>query len=989
MQLNTLGTLEVEGTSFSRAKPLLLLAYLAIEGSKSRVHLAELMWPDSVDPRDSLSTTVRRLRAVGPEHVEATETHLRARLKCDAVDLEAAARAGSYSDVVALYRGPFLDGIELRLPVELEEWVYATRERLALLARRSFLNLAEAAVQDGDPGRAKELAERAFTLQHGPAWEETPLVRLMSLLQRTGSPRVREARLEAEGLGIDVDDTNSETRDSPAPLPRLATSFHGRHAELEAIAGLFAGSRSRLVTLHGGGGVGKTRLASESAHANVAAGLFPDGAVFVQLEEAHTPEQAVAAVASALSLSSLAGVDAEQQVIRAVGAKRMLLVLDNFEQLVEVSALPSSMIRQCPNVRLLVTTRRTLNVPAEHIVTIGGLPVGSDPRGSDALSLLMSRMAKNSTLALGEDQLLSAGRRVCQLVDGNPLAIELAAASARVVPLHAIANELETNLDLLQSRDRTAPPRHKSVRAALQVSWDLLSDTEKHAMSSLAVFNGGFDREAADHVAGVDLTMLGALADAAQIRLHDDDRFRLHPQVTQFTLQKLNETPDRGTTLRRAHAQHYLTKVAAAGFQVLSGDSSNNALDWLEREAHNIAHAWRFGAEGADAVLLREAAWTLAHYGEMRSRYQEVISLFDHAEVRLASSEGDEVTRTTLGWIRGCNSFLLFRVGNIGRAISEGNRAVEVLKHDQSASGNSGSSGLWSAYQGLAMSHLSTSDFTQAVAYLRAAIEVTEADLGRSADADDLPVLRRAADVSAGICLQTYAYIDVHKGEFQGALAWLRAATIRLEPHRAPHLAYVYWMFGQAYTGTGALKQASWWLHRALSFARDVGFRTMESHALNDLARVQLRLGDHEAARATCEDALPAARKSGDMWLKTSLLAALGMAAKAASRHEAAQGHFRESLLLAQEFSGHRYAMEALLGLTEYALQEGRQEQATSLLVFLAGSALSPSHVAKRAAQLLGQISEAALGRASQPGAAPARMHAAETELERVFAMVL
>lgn len=399
--------------------------------------------------------------------------------------------------------------------------------------------------------------------------------------------------------------------------------------------------------------------------------------------------------------------------------------------------------------------------------------------------------------------------------------------------------------------------------------------------------------------------------------------------------------------MKLAHAIHFLSRVGEAGHGLLHSREGLAAGDFLDRAMPNVASAWRWSLENGQPALIERAAWALSHLGEMRSRYNEVIPLLDAATAALSLRCDEPESVRALGTVKGCDSFLLFRVGQVERAIREGADSLALLEPQRQRSGNWG---LWSAYQGLAMAHLSVSKPREAREYLRLGAEVATAD---SANAAGSVELKRAADVSVGITLQTYAFLDTHAGEHHSALERLSAARARFEPHSAPHLSYVYWMTGKTYAGIGVLEQASWWLQRALTFAREARFTTMVGHAMDDLARVQLRLGDVAAALAVCDAALPAATASGDRWLQTSLLAAKGMAMLASGLPGDAEELFRESLQVAQSFDGHRFAMDALLGMAEIALEQGHTSRASSMLEYLATTSLAPKHVAGRAGELL------------------------------------
>lgn len=962
MRLITLGSLALEGATSGRQKPLLLLAYLALEGPKPRRQLVELFWPDAADGRDSLQTTVRRLRQVSADLVVADGDRLGTDVACDAHGFEAAVRSRDHDTALALYAGAFLEDLDLPLGEEVEEWLYSTRERLAYQARSVHLDLAERAVMGGRWGEGREHAERALTLPHGPARSGEELERLARLLEATDSPRALEVRRELAELGLTAPPLPGGTG-RRTNLPRYATSFHGRRAELALIAASLATPHVRLLTVHGPGGVGKTRLAVESGRQHFDENRFPHGVYFVALEEVTAGEAAALAVAGAMSLGPSAAASPEDHVVGAIGERELLLVLDNFEHLVDVTDLPARIVRSCPNARVLVTSRRILNRAEEHVLSLGGLATTSLAGEPEALGLLHGRLAQHAagagTLSADDGHAL----RICELLDGNPLGIELAAASARYLPLAALAGELASGLDLLVNRDPTSAARHQSMHASLRLSWDLLSADQREALAALAAFRGGCDREAAREVAGLDLAMLGSLCDCALVRMLPSGRFEQHPLVQQFAAARLAEDEAEEQRLRAGHARYYLGRVAALGHDVLGGDTAGEALTWMETELANIGRAWRWAVEEGASELIADAAWALAHLGEMRSRYREAILLLESAVERL---EGSHAEREPLGRLLGYLSFLYFRVGAVERSLPAGERAVGILAPLRSRSGNWG---LWSAYQGMAMSNLSLSDQAEAKRHLAAGIATAEAD---KAGADGDAVLARAADVAIGISVQTLAYLAIGAGEHGEGIALLEEARRSFEPHRAPHLSYVYWQLGRAHLETGAVERARAWLERGLAFSHEIGFQTLVGHTLDNLARVLLRLGEVEEAVAACERALPLAVDSGDKWLQASMHAAHGMALKASGDLTGARAAFRESLEVARSFGGLGFAMESFVGLADPAYHPDRHDRSVALLSCVAASSLTPDFIAREAreqvAQLAGVVSPEALGAAAELG---------------------
>ena len=290
-------------------------------------------------------------------------------------------------------------------------------------------------------------------------------------------------------------------------LPTPATALVGRAAELAELERLLSDPDCRLLTVSGPGGIGKTRLAIE-ATARQAAG-FADGAAFVALAPVAAPDLIAPAIADALGFSFYGQANPSGQLIDFLQEKSLLLLLDNFEHLVDGADFLVELLQRAPQVKLIVTSRERLNLQGEWVIELQGLPlprnadgwkngeqlVGFDDSAAVALFLQTARRSYAGFTLAPADR--AAVARICRLVEGMPLGIELAAAWVRVLPLGEIADEIARTLDFLAASARDLPARHRSLRAVFEHSWNLLTDDERIVMRRLSVFRGGFSRAAA------------------------------------------------------------------------------------------------------------------------------------------------------------------------------------------------------------------------------------------------------------------------------------------------------------------------------------------------------------------------------------------------------------------------------------------------------------------------------------------------------------
>jgi predicted ATPase/class 3 adenylate cyclase len=420
-------------------------------------------------------------------------------------------------------------------------------------------------------------------------------------------------QLEVDGLESEFPPVRTiEAGMKNLPAPR--TSFVGRREELEEIDRLLDEPDCRLLTLVGPGGVGKTRLALEAAARRVE--RYPHGVHFVPLGSVASSEFLAPAVAESLQFSvdaAHSAIAAEEQLLDFLGERSALLVLDNFEHLVEGSLLLSTVIERAPRIELLTTSRERLNVQSEWVFDVDGLELAEHGNGhAGALQLFVERAAQvDPGFSLDADARPHA-LRICRLVDGMPLGIELAASWVSVLGCAEIADEIEGNLDFLATSMRDVPERHRSLRAAVDQSWRLLTDEQRGAFARLSVFRGGFDREAAAVVTGADVRLLSELVAKSLLRRPDFGRFELHELLRQYGAERLADEPDDESATRERHARHYASMLVARR-EALVGPQLGVARDELRRDVENLRAAAEWlvlRSDGYDVRALLTALYT-------------------------------------------------------------------------------------------------------------------------------------------------------------------------------------------------------------------------------------------------------------------------------------------------------------------------------------------------------------------------------------------
>ncbi len=884
MRIRTLGGLALDGANFTRPKPLLLLTYLALEGAQERRYLAELFWPEASDRLKSLTVALSQLRQGAPGAVQADRQQVWTRLPCDAAELLERLQNGVPDEKLLSGRGPFLAGLHLPgLGVELEEWVFRTRELVTARLHQVRLRLAERDAREGRFEAAAARAEKAIDLvAMGP--EPDDLVRLHTLLLAGRSPLAVRVREEVESYGIALAATSEAARErlrasaveatpgTSHTLPARATSFVGRDLELTEIGTLLAQDHGRLVTLVGPGGVGKTRLALQVAHEQRRLNAYPDGVYFVPLAPLRSVRAVASAVVDALGLPVDPRLTPREQAQVGIGQRALLLLVDGLEHLMDAAEQLQALAAACPNLRLLVTSRERLHVELERVFVVAGLPcpctdeTDSDAAGrADAVRLFVQRARRaRPGFTLASDDLPPV-LRICRLVDGLPLGLELAASWVRLMPVAEIADAIERDIDVLASSARDAPARHRSLGAAFERSWSLLPAHEQRVLRRLAVFRGGFRREAARAVAGATITTLASLVDKSLLRPAPRGRFERQSLVYQFSQQKLRDHPHEAAEAAARHASYYLDMLRDAS-DALQGDRQKEALDAIEEERENLRAAFAVVDPVAEPSAFTAAVEALATFFEARSRFREGVAFFRDCAARLTSS--DSVPPAAVGQLQVGEARLQRCLGEFERA---GTVAREALDRFRSAGDTRGRR---QALQVLGVAALHQGDYGRASQHFEEAIDLVSAQ--------EPPSERGVALANLGLALQL-------AGDRGHAVTRLREA------------------------------------HEAF---REQGDTLREARLLNNLGLLHFEDGDLEQARAVWQQGLALARRAENHRDALSLTSNLGMLHAALADYAAAREHDAHALRVARSIGDKGAEVAALTRLALVDLAEGRPEQA-------------------------------------------------------------
>jgi len=681
---------QIIDAAFRTKKERALLAYLVFESHKQhrREVLAELLWPGR--PEGYARTNLRQAlvglrRALGNDVlsgndeylsyglasstwldsqsflslIQSTQSHKHRSLdKCEVC-------VRNLEEAVALYRGDFLEDMLLPDSQSYQEWVVFQREhffRLFLGAIRSLSDYHQA------QGNFERAYHYAWEYVNSAPLEESAHRQLMTLLALSGR---RSAALEQyldvcqilerelgvepsrettqlyekirDGVSLDLEPARPGLQ--MTNLPAEMTSFVNRTDEMEKIFACLTGSQSRLVGLVGEAGSGKTRLAVHSAALLLE--KFPDGVWFVNLQDVFAIKLLAARIGLSMGMILNESEDYRNQLQRLLRPLKILLILDPFELILHAVSFLVELCQQAPGVKILICSRRHLNHQAVNLIEVSGLAYPLEeqirnPLEYPAVELFLMRAQQNRNSIPVSEIALEKIVEVCQLVDGLPLAIELAAAALRKQSLDTLLDDLHEGLEVLSLSSEDGYSVQKSMRAAIQASWPLLTEEEQTFFRRLTVFDGDFSAEMAGTEVGASPGVLNGLVDHSMLKRIGLDRFQMSNLMRHYGLEKSIEkssgVPEDRTSFKTIPLQRRAPKVKTGPM--------NLELFW-DRLEHSLARAQRH-KHAAALILLDVKSWAMtAATSEIEGR-----KLLQEAGSRIASILRGTDTVSYLGGAR-------------------------------------------------------------------------------------------------------------------------------------------------------------------------------------------------------------------------------------------------------------------------------------------------------------------------------------------------
>jgi predicted ATPase/DNA-binding SARP family transcriptional activator len=878
-----------------------LLAYLVLYPQPhSREKLADLFWGDTRDEqaRHSLRTaihTLRRLVDADLFRVDKTTVQLNPHfpLWVDVRELEEGVRRAQRSEdssraVLALYRGDLLAG-------SYDDWVLSARDRYRALYLDAALQSVQQLRAQGEYAAAIALAEQVLAIDptNERAYQHC-LFCWVALGKRDVALRLYRAleRTLREELGVDpAPETQAllqriqQTATSGSPsaaritnLPVPLSSFIGREEETAYLKALLL--QNRLLTLAGVGGSGKTRLAIQ-----VATDLiddFDDGVWWVELAALTDGSLIPNGIAKVLGIQERPGASLTQTLADELRAKRLLLVLDNCEHLVDACAqLVVAIVHQCPRVTILTTSREALNITGERVHLVPTLAVPAPHSHSpweswlsyDAVRLFVDRASDaHASFALTQEW-AHAVAQICQRLDGIPLAIELAAARARTLALPELAARLDDRFSLLSGGSRAALPRHQTLRATLDWSYDLLSDAERTLLRRLAVFAGRFNLPAVERVCGPlpspAAYLLARLVDKSLVVVEyqaDACRYRLLETIRHYAQAQLASAGEQ-PRLVDAHLA-YFTQLLESLETALYNAQQAGVLDQLEQAHDDLRAALRRAIDQGNSAAALRICGAMGEFWEVRGFWSEGRRWLDQALAMEHSAEIAGRPSPVQAWA----AKSLWHAGVLAWRQYNNDQATSLLEQSlalhRALRNTSEIDNVLSTLAGIAFEQ---GAYQVALGLYREVL----------AQRRTMGITHRIGDALFGVGLVSY-----HLGAYADAQRALRESLDLLrDSGHTLGLSYPLNALGNLANLQGEYAAAQAFYEQCITLRRELGYKRGVAATLSDLASLRVKQGAYAAARPLCTESLGLLRELASQRSLACTLSVVACLAHAEGRH--------------------------------------------------------------------------------------------------------
>ncbi len=985
LEVRTLGglSLRVNGRTLKDMgshKAEALLVYLAMEGGQqSRNKLLTVFWPESAEEHASTSLRVilSILRRRVPSYLDVSRETVGirpdAKVRLDVTELEKELQAGRIEQILQIYQGDFLRGFHVRESAEFEDWLESQQERLRELVAGALHRSISGAIERADYATGRGLVNRLLEIdpldEH--AHYQSILLHALSGQRPAALTQFNKCRdLLRTELGIEPSDElrqlhqrllrgdEAQSLRPPVPehnLPAPQTSFVGRETELAKLGALIRDPACRLITLVGPGGSGKTRLALQAASESLR--CFPDGTYFVPLESTDSVDCLIPAIARALRFtldSFINGADLRTQILDYLRKRSILLVIDGCEHLSGNAGDLPAILENAPNVRVLAASRQRLGLQSERAFRIEGLRVPKTVEemrsdGTEAVRLFRERAEQaGADFRLSEADYEPAAR-ICRMVDGMPLGIELAAAWTSVLSPLEIAEEAGKSLDFLTTSMGDIPEKHHSLRAVFESSWSLLTDELRETFKKLSIFRGSFDRRAACQVAGADLSQLSALVNRSLLRRNEAGRFTIHSLLRQYAAEKLSESAELHRDIQDRFCHYYVSLLTDREADLM-GTRMLQVRDELRLEIDNLRAAVHWASVHWPEQPARKMLLSLVYFYAIQGWQEGVLAFADIARIRKDALSAKRIPDPARDPVflsaRIHEAFYRCNLGQIDESDAISRECWEGL-HEPGLERE-----LSECLQNLGVNASYRGEYESAQELLEEALL-----LGRETDN-----------------LMWYTYLlwlgnlYCQIGEYdQGLMSLQKSYELFDRKGTLWGTAFALSKMGIAADGFGEHARAKRYHQEALSVFDRLDSQAGKAYALSRMSMSTYFLEQYSQAAQLGQEGYAMFEEIGHRWGICTSLCALGFANVGLGDTAKARTCFRQALQESRPDQIVPQSLYALLGLACCLAQEGEEERPFALLRFVRRHPETPTIYLEQAARWLSKLEQ---GRSRQAGRA-------------------
>jgi predicted ATPase/DNA-binding SARP family transcriptional activator/uncharacterized protein HemY len=968
-------------TAFGTDKARALLAYLAVESHRPhrREHLAGMLWSNQTEKkalhnlRQSLSTlrkVIKDQKSIPPYLLvdrDSIQFNPKSSYWLDTSDFISSLSQGLPQNLqgqtqrrsnirrlkhaVSLYQGNFLDQMILRGSPLFDEWAILQREMLTRRAIEAMCLLIDYHERRSEFEQASKIAEQIVALI---PWEENGHRIVMRILAQARQWSAIEVQYQSivrylvEDLGVEPSDETTALMENirahakedlalpprltsyPANLPLETTPFVGRETELKELSDLIAKPDCRVITLTGPGGIGKSRLALEMAREQT--GLFEDGVFFVPLSSVNNIDFVTTSIAEAIGFSFYTSNSPMTLLTDYLRQKKLLLVLDNFEQLLTNADLALNLITNisasAPGVVILITSRQPLNLRIEQVIEVSGLAytVGDNRNISDAFerdehisalqlfNQVALRVNPKFSLESYQEQVI----RICQLVEGLPLGIELSATWIRWYSPHEIASQIEKDLDFLATSMRDIPHRHQSLRTVFNHSWHLLSEDEKVIFQQLTVFQGSIWRGAAVEITGATPDQIITFVEQSLLHQTADERYIIHNLLHQYASEKLSLRPEINRATRDSHC-NYFANLIKSHETALHSSNPVQAQNILSAEIENIRSSWRWASKQKNISAIAQAARGLGRFFDMNSWFTEGRDAFSSTAkaIQDLSLQNDvnlkvwAIITTQTGWFE-------VQLGNYQAAVTLLEDLLPKLEKKNLCLESS------SAYNVLGSAVYELGELDKAKSYFSEGLSLANKVKERSQSAMALNYLGNIARIQGEFTKACQRYEDSLAEYQQLGDKWGSAKVLN--------------NLGSMVAISGDYKEAEQYFRDSLSIRRKLEDQAGIAGCLHNLSNIAYIAKDFQKTKQLRLECLEICQDIGFTWGLTSTLKHLGDVEKALKNLPQARKYYLESLEISKISKNRRstaFTLSSLgnLAVLQIKFREAKQYYANALII--------------------------------------------------------